>query len=53
MTITMHKDTITHYIYNKMDNNVYTPAKLSYDFGEKIATITAGDNHTVVMTEMR
>lgn len=41
----------THYIYNKMDNNVYTPAKLSYDFGEKIATITAGDNHTVVMTE--
>ena len=41
----------THYIYNKVDNNIYTPTKLSYNFGEKITTITAGDNHTVVMTE--
>ncbi len=41
----------THYMYNKVNNNAYTPVKLSYNFGEKIETITAGDNHTVVMTE--
>ncbi|MCI5604818.1 MAG: hypothetical protein MR413_04125, partial [Clostridia bacterium] len=40
---------MTHYTYNKMNNNAYTPVKLTTV--SNIVTISAGDNHTVAMTK--